>query len=202
MTLVKWMAVTALGGAMVIGPSLSAPPAQAEGYTLTLAEIPNCISPGVGCNPYVTATGAGELDLTPLSLVTSGVTSPTMIPNGGAIITGPTGADQVNFFTGPITGPTSFGSGVAIAPEQGSGDTIGIGRGITSNGTSEFFFFDPAVGFGISGVSDFNSTSLFESNVGTTFSSLGVTPGTYVWSWGGRGHLHPDHRRSRCCSST
>ena len=76
MTRVRRMAVTALGGAMVIGSSLSAPPAQAvpaqstdlppQRYTITLVEVPNCVSPGVDC---VTATGDGLLDLTPLNLL-------------------------------------------------------------------------------------------------------------------------------------
>jgi hypothetical protein len=61
MTRVRRMAVTAFGGAMVIGSSLSAPPAQTvpaqitdlppQRYTITLVEVPKCVSPASTASP-------------------------------------------------------------------------------------------------------------------------------------------------------
>ncbi len=188
MTRVRRMAVTALGGAMVIGSSLSAPPAQAvpaqstdlppQRYTITLVEVPNCVSPGVDC---VTATGDGLLDLTPLNLLFfDAFTTAAIGPAGGTIITGPTGQDQVNIFSGPITGPTSFGSGALATPNQGSGDTVGIAFGHTAGGSNMDFLIVPG-GFPISGQVDFSNTSEFDT-LGT-FSSLGAQQeASLAWS--------------------
>lgn len=184
MTLVGRMAVTALGGAMVIGASLSAPPAQAGGYVLELMENPGCTSPGVACNPFVTATGGGTPDFSALTeFASNGVTTAGIVPKDGYIITGSLGAQFVDLLSGPITGPTSFGSGAGTVADMGTGETVGID--FLGSGGNALGFVVVVPQFTGLGPDIFNpSTSLFESDDGTTFGSLGVTPGTYVWSWG------------------
>jgi VPDSG-CTERM exosortase interaction domain len=91
--------------------------------------------------------------------------------NTGSIGTGPLAQLNFDFYTG-FTGPTSFGSGASFLPNTGSGDFVGI--------------------FGLAGqifvpqgyVSGHALTDSMTFN-NATFASLGVTPGTYVWSWGG-----------------
>lgn len=182
----------ALGAALLLGSSLLALPAQAvptqitelppQRYTVTLQEHSECIAPD-NCTNWVTATGEGLLDLTSLNLLSStGIASAVILPAGAAVITGPPGQNAVNLFSGPITGPTSFGSGTAEAiPDSGTGSIVGIAYGHSQGGSNMFFLVVPA-GPPFSGQVDFTNTSRFDT-LGT-FSSLGVTPGTYVWYWG------------------
>jgi hypothetical protein len=162
MTFVKRVAgPAALGVATLIGSGLSAPPAQA-GYVVTLTQQ--------GSN--VVATGSGILDLTGLSLTITGDTSQAGIfPAGGLINTGPTTATPVDLYTG-TTGPTSFGSGSFLPASSGSGDPVNI-QGSIDN------LVVPA-GY----VSDSRTLSDTSTYSGQTFASLGVTPGTYEWTWG------------------
>jgi hypothetical protein len=135
-------------------------PAQA--YTVTLQQI--------GSN--VVANGSGAINLTGLTFQGSTFGTITGIrANTGSIGTGPLAQLNFDFYTG-FTGPTSFGSGASFLPNTGSGDFVGI--------------------FGLAGqifvpqgyVSGHALTDSMTFN-NATFASLGVTPGTYVWSWGG-----------------
>ena len=137
--------------------ALSVDPAQA--YRVTLKEV--------GSN--VVANGSGPINLTGLTLTDFGlILTGTISANVGLIITG--GVAIVDGFSG-ITGPTSFGSGGSSFTKSGSGDMVGISG-----------FFDRLVvpqGY-ISGAP--LSDSMIFNNA--TFASLGVTPGTYEWTWG------------------
>ena len=139
--------------------AFSVSPARAD-YIVTLLQV----------GPNAVATGSGAINLTGLSVGDPGVTIDAQIrANLGFIATGPNGVN-VNFFGG-ATGPTSFGSGFNyIAANSGSGDQIAI------------------FGSGFIGLPEgYMSNSLLSSSAtwsGATFASLGVTPGTYVWSWG------------------
>jgi hypothetical protein len=157
--------VAALGAAMLIGSGPCAPPAQA-GYIVTLAQQ--------GSN--VVATGSGTLDLTDLSLEMSALdVTAAMLPGEGIIRTGPVflPPDEhvfIDRYTG-LTGPTSFGSNMlAIFANSGNGDEVGI-SGISHE-------LDVPAGHLVGPLSD---SSTYDN---ATFSSLGVTPGTYVWTWG------------------
>ena len=79
----------------------------------------------------------------------------------GPRLTGYTGA----------TGPSTFGSGGQFFPSIGSRDFVGIDGGIG-------IIFVP-LGYVSGGA--LSSSSTFNNQ---TFATLGVTPGTYVWSWG------------------
>jgi hypothetical protein len=86
--------------------------------------------------------------------------------------TGPTGLLNFDLYGG-FTGPASFGSGLALfVANTGSGDFVGINAAFGGN------LFVPQ-GY-VSGAA--LSDSMTFNNA--TFAGLGVTRGTYVWTWG------------------
>lgn len=160
MTFVKPIGgAAALGMAMLIAAGLAAPPAQAA-YTVTLAQV--------GSN--VVATGSGTLDLTGLSSLGTADTIHGMSPHSGDIITGLAGLRLVDAYTG-FTGPASFGSGGETFADGGSGDTVGI-------------FDENDVLFVPAGYVSGSALTDASTYAGQTFTTLGVTSGTYIWTWG------------------
>ena len=155
---------TALGAAMLSGSGLSAPPAQAA-YTVTLEQA--------GGN--VVATGSGTLDVTGLGAPGAGTEEAGIDPMNGSIIAGAASVEDISVYAG-LTGPASFGSGGGTGASSGIGDIVGI-RGMTPEILS--ILLDVPAGY-VSG-NPLSDTSTYDN---ATFSSLGVTPGTYVWSWG------------------
>src|SRR6516165_9675206 len=138
----------------------SVQPAQA--YTVTLEQM--------GSN--VVANGSGAINLSGLTPPASGIVTRFVYANQGTIITGAAIFGNVNSYAG-FTGPTSFGSGGPFNVDTGSGDQVGI---------QNFFlirFLDVPVGY----VSNTALTSSATWN-NATFTTLGVTPGTYEWTWG------------------
>ena len=148
--------VGALAVTIICGFAASS--AQA-GYIVTLKEV--------GSN--VVATGNGPIDLTGLTLITSAGSSPGIQANLGVIATGAfaTGGDVYQGFTGP----TSFGSGGAFSPDTASGDFVEV----SGVGLQLLVPVNYVSGAALSDSMTFNNA---------TFASLGVTPGTYVWTWG------------------
>ena len=166
MAVVKQIAgVAAIGAAMLIG--LSAPSAQA-GYIATMTEV--------GSN--VVVNGSGPIDLTGLTLVSSNHDEfSSMWPTQAEIIIGAQDPNDIvgvqdRIYTGGYTGPTSFGSGLPTYASTGSGDSVGIGAGL---GHALFVPLAYVSGNPLSDQSIYNNQTL---------SSLGVTPGTYEWTWG------------------
>jgi len=150
--------------AIVIGWLLSVRPAEA-GYTVTLQEV----------GPDVVATGSGAINLTGLTFDTSAFVNSEMRPSPATILTGPPTSSSVDVYTEP-GGPTSFGSsGFFTLASSGSGDMVGIATGEELHPVSLIV----PTGY-VSGT--FLSDSATYS--GKTFATLGVTPGTYVWTWG------------------
>jgi hypothetical protein len=121
----------------------------------------------VGTN--VVATGSGTLDLTDLTFGGVSTLGGEMMPSNGTIFTGPASGAAVEDF-GSVIGPTSFGSGSGTGADSGSGDLVGI-----ASGFGHVVPFEIVVGEALS------DTSTYDNQ---TFSSLGVTPGTYEWTWG------------------
>jgi hypothetical protein len=128
----------------------------------------------VGSN--VVATGSGSIDLTGLSLYFSDTLSETGIdPSEGLIVTGPASGAFEDLYTG-FTGPTSIGSGgLTSPPSTGSGNIVGIVGNAALDGV-------PLVGVpsGYVSGSALSDTSTYDN---ATLASLGVTPGTYTWTW-------------------
>jgi hypothetical protein len=158
------MGAAVICAATLLGSALSVPPAQAA-YTVTLEQD--------GLN--VVADGSGTLDVTDLSFLTSQSFGAQILPTLGEIFTGPASSTPNDQYHGVITGPASFGSGSGSLATSGAGDLVGIG-GLVSD------LLVPA---------DYTSgTSLSDMSTydNATFASLGVTPGTYEWTWGSGAH--------------
>ena len=134
----------------------------AEAFTITLEQM--------GLN--VVATGSGAFNLTGLNLNGSLPvgTGSYISAQTGEIDMGPTGTSTADKYRG-FTGPTSFGSGSGVVTFTGSGDFVSM-RGL-------FGYMLVPHGYA-------SGTLLSDSATynGATFASLGVTPGTYVWTWG------------------
>jgi len=135
---------------------LSLRSAQAD-YIVTLEQV----------GPNVVATGSGAFDLTGLSFVGTFASGAAMNPSTSILaVASGTVDDYVT-----ISGPSSFGTGGATVASSSSGDAVAI-----SGPTGEFFVPHGYIsGQVLSDSSTYNNA---------TFSSLGVTPGTYVWTWG------------------
>lgn len=154
--------VLATALAIVITSAFSIRTAQA-GYIVTFLQI----------GPDVVATGSGSLDVTALSADgIGGACCGAVVPLFGTVITG-FGPSGNQAYVGTITGPASFGSGFpATAANINSGDIVGI-----QGGGGGFLVVPPGY---VSGAA-LADTSIYS---GKSFASLGVTPGTYVWTWG------------------
>ncbi len=150
----------AIIAALLYGGGFHVQPAQAA-FILTLQQE--------GSN--VVATGTGTFDLADLDapVVYAGA-SAGMSPMNGRIIVGP--VTQVDLAAYPgITGPTSFGTGVSQNADSGSGSLLGVTASASSLLLPQGY---------VSG-NTLSSTATWD---GQTFSSLGVTLGTYRWDWG------------------
>ena len=144
--------------AMLISSGLSAPSAQAA-YIVTLDQV--------GTN--VVATGSGTIDLTGLNLANSNASGAFIVPSAGDIINGPAGGVNDDLYAG-FAGPTSFGGGALNSASGGTGDRVGVDETLGQ-------LFVPR---GYMSGTFLSDTTTF----GGSFATLGVTPGTYVWTWG------------------
>jgi hypothetical protein len=117
----------------------------------------------------VVLMGSGSLNLAGLSFVGPETINSIVYASFGVFGVGPNGA-SVDLYSG-VSGPSSFGSGTAIVSDSGSGDTFSIDfeSGILLDVPTGY------MGGALSGSSTYTNS---------TFASLGVTPGTYVWTWG------------------
>jgi len=144
---------------LVTGSLFSVQPVQA--FTITMEQV--------GSN--VVANGSGAINLTGLTFDGSGSggAADVFASSGGISI----GATVDTTLYNGFTGPTSFGSGGVHLANTSSGDFVSIFAG--------FFFQDiflPTTYVSNAALSD----SMTFNN--QTLASLGVTPGTYVWTWG------------------
>ena len=156
MTLTRPMA---FGVVMLIGGSVFASSSQA-GYLVTLEQV----------GADVVANGSGPIDLTGLSFAGNVPAGILVDPHDGVIVTGLTPLNLVDTFNG-ASGPTNFGSGGETSATDGSGDPVGI-AGVAGQ---------LAVPTGYVSGNPLADTATY---VGQNFTTLGVTPGTYKWTWG------------------
>ena len=150
----------ALAAAVLLAPA----PASATPYVVKLVQQ--------GSN--VVATGSGELDLTGLSLGADYLLYGEVDAGSGYLVTG---AEEIVQSWSGATGPGSFGAEADTLASTGTGDMVGIYDGAVAGGAG--LLYVPFYGY-VSG--DPLSTSSTWDNA--TFASLGLKPGTYVWSWG------------------
>ena len=134
---------------------------SAEAYNVTLEQV----------GADVVATGSGAFNLMGLDFFASGVANGFGVSAiNGTIVMGSgvnTGVDTYNGFTGP----TSFGSGGDFFANTGSGDFVAI-QGFLGG---HLYVPHDYAGAALSDSITFNNSN---------FATMGLTPGTYVWSWG------------------
>lgn len=145
-------------------------PARA-GYIVTLTQV----------GPSVVANGSGAIDLGGLELLANSISVPVEVnPIPADIITGPPPSLNRQTFAdlyvgAEFHGPTNIGNGFTrTSATSGSGDLVGL-------------VVDPPGGYGLLVPQGYVSgTALFDTATyeNATFSSLGLTPGTYEWTWG------------------
>jgi hypothetical protein len=150
--------------ACLIDFGLVARPAQA-GFIMTALEQ----------NGNVVFTGSGTLDLTDLTSGGGATQNAQVIPVLGVILIGSSNVVVVDRYKG-FTGPGSFGPGTgAPNPDNGSAALVGI--------DGEVPFLEVPSGY-VSG-NPLSDNATYDNQ---TFSSLGLTPGTYDFTWGTGAH--------------
>ena len=123
----------------------------------------------------VVAAGAGVFDITDLTYSAGSSSESALIApsRAGLLIGSPADAD----FYGTLSGPSSLGSGrFPIAASSASGDRFGIGA------TDERDLLIPSDY--VSGAALLGSAT-FDNQ---TIASIGLDPGTYVYTWGNGDH--------------
>ncbi|WP_295429957.1 PEP-CTERM sorting domain-containing protein [uncultured Thiodictyon sp.] len=122
----------------------------------------------------VVASASGSANLGGLAATATTNLAALLWGDYGLLGLGSTTLTSVNVWDA-ITGPTNFGVGGNYFGSSGSGTPVGFYGG----GGSLYLPSDYVSGTALS------STSTW---TGVTFSSLGVTPGTYDWTWGTGGN--------------
>lgn len=127
----------------------------------------------VGSN--VVASGSGSFNLTGLTdRGNGGYAIPQTTPEFGILDIGGANHTPVEVYT-ILQGPTSFGTGWISFSSTETGPLVGISPAGQAN--NEDLFLPPDY---IGGTTITNSDT-WES---ATLDSLGLTPGTYTWTWG------------------
>ena len=116
----------------------------------------------------VVCTVGGSVDLSALSLGYTGGSKGNVNPAAGVVAVGPPVFSDIDVYPGIPNVP--FGPGAETLPSIGTG--LAYGTGSTN-------LYVPA-GY-VSGATLPPSSSTYS---GASLSSLGITPGTYVWNWG------------------
>lgn len=154
---VKTAAAVALA-VLAVGMA-TAPQAQAA-YIETLEQV----------GGDVVATGSGSIDLTDLTFNDSETSLSSIAPVVGEILLGSAVSEQVSTYGG-ATGPSNFGTGGLTFASSGTGAGVAI--------SDESYIGVPL---------DYVSSSALGTSTatwaGTTLSALGVTVGTYTYTWG------------------
>lgn len=160
-------ALLAFAAAVLLAP----PAANAAPFILKLVQQGNS----------VVATGSGDFDTSGLSLscsVCTGTAFETIDPSIAWFNIGaPSGAGAMDVYTGMVTGPSSFGTGSgyeATYTATGSAiifDATGYNRGVP----------ELILPTGYASGTSLSNTTIWDN---ASFASLGVTPDTYLWTWG------------------
>ncbi|MDQ6647236.1 MAG: PEP-CTERM sorting domain-containing protein [Pseudomonadota bacterium] len=152
----------ALLACMVLRPCF----ASAPSYVLQVVQQGN----------RVIASGSGAFDLSGLTAKDQYLSVPAaVLPSVGYVYTGEA-TTRLDGYTG-FSGPTSVGTGdFIIAATTATGDAVGI------FGSSDYYGF-PLIFVPTGYVS---GTALMSSATwdNESFANLGVTPGTFTWTWG------------------
>jgi hypothetical protein len=142
---------------------ISTAAASATPYTVTLEEE----------GTSVVAVGGGDIDISGLSIgaPTFGF-NPAMNPSTGFLYTGSAAPppSELQYYLG-MSGPSSFGTGGTTDASSGTGSMIGLYG----------YYGELILPYGYTSETPISVSATYDN---ATFASLGVTPGTYVWTWG------------------
>jgi hypothetical protein len=120
----------------------------------------------------VVGVGSGSIDTADLAYYGGNLESALIYPQYGTAFFGPTLSSAVEAeFYHAASGPAAFGSGPGGAASSGSGDLVGV------VGSNPSF----ALPYGYVSGSLLSDTATWDN---ATFSSLGLTPGTYTLTFG------------------
>ena len=119
----------------------------------------------------VVASGSGTINTTDLPTPGLGNAGAELGAGNATALFGPNLAVSASYYDG-TNGPNAFGTGGTFGADSGNGDFIGV------QGSRLWLPQDYVSG------SLLDSTDTFS---GQTFASLGLTPGTYTWTWGSGG---------------
>jgi PEP-CTERM motif len=120
----------------------------------------------------VEESGSGTINLTDLSFVETlpgAETQAALTPSLPGFVSGI--SDTTAIYGGDISGPTTWGSGAITGASSSFGDVVGLDR-------ARAFLLVP------DGYSSGFELSTNATYAGASFTSLGVTPGSYVYHWG------------------
>jgi hypothetical protein len=136
--------------------------ANASTYIVTIEEV----------GSDMVATGSGQLDLTNLTFFSSqSGPGAGIVPNTAQISFAATGS-TIDTYSGLFSGPASFGTGTLTLADTTSGEPVFFSSVLDLLAVPTGYISDAALGA---------STSTYSN---ATLTSLGVTPGIYVWTWG------------------
>jgi hypothetical protein len=165
MALRRYVIGAAALGAMTISLGPLVPQAEAA-YTLTIQESMT----------GVTATGAGSINFDALDPYGDELDSSLIAASGGAVIIGPATPTDDTYYSG-IAGPAAtFGPGDEFFADGGNGAIVGLGTFLATSGGVV------AVPQGYVSGAPLGTTTATWANA--TITSLGLTPGSYTWTWG------------------
>ena len=152
----------AISLAILAGSAGLVPPASASLFTIDVTQQ--------GSN--VVATGSGSIDLTGLTFHDSGdLVGSFTEPTFGVLVVGPAQITAFTSYSG-ITAPGNLGPGAGAGASSGSGDLVGPDIA----GSLPVLIVPEGYASG-----DLLSDSATWD--GTTLSTLGLTPGTYTYTW-------------------
>lgn len=120
----------------------------------------------VGSN--VVASGSGSINLDALTFTTFFTGAAQVDPSSALAFVG---SGPYSVYTG-FSGPSSFGSGAGAFADSYTGPTVYIWGSQNEISVADGYLSGTPVGL---------STGTFNNS---TIASLGLTPGTYIWSWG------------------
>ena len=150
--------------APLVGGTVDAYAGSVDPYVVTIEQV--------GAN--VVATGIGEIDTTGFpGASATGSSAPAVVgPDVPYIYIGTGGWADYSI---SITGPSNFGSGTYTIANSSTGDVVGI----EATSPTQIYLS-----------SGYTSDTLLSDSAtwdGATIASLGLTPGTYVWTLGNGG---------------
>jgi len=160
-------------------PTPTSGPTSTPTRTATPTPTPTSTSFSVTINEVgsdVVMYAIGTINLSGLTKTNSGGgpnSNDSLYPSNGTFLLGALGT--YDYYTGFTTNPSSYGTGAFINPSDGDGDVFGIGL----SGTPPYYLIVPE---------DYTSGTHiygFQTFSNKTLSSLGLTQGTYTYTWPG-----------------